>query len=57
MIALVIGFPGLVSTGSGGPAAADPSRTLQELRMESESSQDEGAMQSLEDALRAAPSR
>jgi TRAP-type mannitol/chloroaromatic compound transport system permease large subunit len=55
MIVLVIAFPGLVSTASRGPSVTDPGRTLQEMRMETEAPQDEGAMKSLEDALRAAP--
>jgi TRAP-type mannitol/chloroaromatic compound transport system permease large subunit len=55
MIVLVIAFPGLVSTGARGPAAIDPSRTLQEMRMETDSPQDDGGMKSLEDALRARP--
>lgn len=53
MIALVISFPNLIPTGSGKPVTVDPDRALENLRIEPDASRGEGALKSLEDALRA----
>lgn len=53
MIALVISFPNLISTGSGKPVTVDPDRALENLRIEPDASRGAGALKSLEDALRA----
>lgn len=53
MIALVIAFPNLISTGTGNLVKIDPARALENIRIEPDTSRGEDAMKSLEDALRA----